>query len=158
MKLNDEIIEIVENNDFYISEITKQHDSYYVDINQYTPCGEDWWETIGFDGTDKGFIEAIEERYKYFDVNEEAEIWIESRGTRGVPDSIKDLIEDAEWKKSMLKKLVCKLKKDSTDYVVNNYKVTITIESNEETETMEYWVEADSFEEAVENVKNELDI
>ena len=41
---------------------------------------------------------------------------------------------------------------------MNDYKVTITIESNEETETMEFWVEADSFEEAVEDVKNELDI
>ena len=41
---------------------------------------------------------------------------------------------------------------------MNDYKVTIMIESNEETETMEFWVEADSFEEAVENVKNELDI
>ena len=41
---------------------------------------------------------------------------------------------------------------------MNDYKVTITIESNEESETMEFWLEADSFEEAVENVKNELDI
>lgn len=41
---------------------------------------------------------------------------------------------------------------------MNDYKVTITIESNEEMETMEFWVEADSFEEAVANVKNELDI
>lgn len=41
---------------------------------------------------------------------------------------------------------------------MNDYKVTIMIESNEETETMEFWIEADSFEEAVENVKNELDI
>lgn len=158
MKLNDKIIGIVESNNFYISEITKQHDSYYVDINQYTPCGEDWWETVQFDGTNKGFIEAVEERYKTFDVNEEAEVYIDMRGTNGVPNSIRDLIEDAEWKKSMLKQLANELKKDSTDYTTNNYKVTITIESNEETETMEYWVEADSFEEAVENVKNELDI
>lgn len=41
---------------------------------------------------------------------------------------------------------------------MNDYKVTITIESNEESETMEFWVEANSFDEAVENVKNELDI
>ena len=41
---------------------------------------------------------------------------------------------------------------------MNDYKVTITIESYEESETMEFWLEADSFKEAVENVKNELDI
>lgn len=39
-----------------------------------------------------------------------------------------------------------------------DYKVTIMIESDEELESMEYWVEANSFEEAVENVKNELGI
>lgn len=41
---------------------------------------------------------------------------------------------------------------------MKDYKATIIIESNEEMETMEFWVEANSFEEAVENVKNELDI
>lgn len=41
---------------------------------------------------------------------------------------------------------------------MNDYKVTITIESNEENKTMEFWVEADSFDEAVENIENELDI
>lgn len=39
-----------------------------------------------------------------------------------------------------------------------DYKVTIMIESDEELESMEYWVEANSFEEAVENVKSELGI
>jgi hypothetical protein len=39
-----------------------------------------------------------------------------------------------------------------------DYKVTIMIESDEEPESMEYWVEANSFEEAVENVKSELGI
>ena len=39
-----------------------------------------------------------------------------------------------------------------------DYKVTIMIEGEEEIETMEFWVGANSFEEAVENVKRELDI
>lgn len=41
---------------------------------------------------------------------------------------------------------------------MNDYKVTITIESNEEKHIVEYWVEADSFEEAVKNVEEELGI
>ena len=41
---------------------------------------------------------------------------------------------------------------------MNDYKITIIIESNEENETMEFWIEANSFEEAVENVKEELNI
>lgn len=109
MKLNNKVIEIVEKNDFVIHEVEKQYEEFYVELGQYTPCGEDWWETIWFDGTDEGFIEAVRERHNYFDVDEEAEVWIESRGKNGVPDSIKDLIEDAEWKESMLGKLADEL-------------------------------------------------
>ena len=41
---------------------------------------------------------------------------------------------------------------------MNDYKVTIMIESDEEIESMEFGVGANSFEEAIENVKRELDI
>ena len=43
---------------------------------------------------------------------------------------------------------------------MHDYKVTITIESKCEDEqyTQEFWVEADNFEQAVENVESDLDI
>ena len=105
MKLSNEIIKIVKDNDFSIEEI-----EYYVGINQYTPCGEDWWESIWFDGTDKDFIKGVETRYENFDVDEEVELWIESRGRNGVPSSIRELVEDAEWKKEKLRNLYEQLK------------------------------------------------
>lgn len=40
---------------------------------------------------------------------------------------------------------------------MKDYKVTITIEGDEEIETMEFWVGADNFKEAFENIKDELD-
>ena len=40
-----------------------------------------------------------------YDVDDEVEIWIDGRGKNGVPNSIKALVEDAEWKLEMLKKL-----------------------------------------------------
>ncbi len=100
------IINILENNDFETGEITKQGDQYYMEISQYTPEGEDWNECIWFDGTDKGFIDSLEERIDNFDVDEEVEIWIDNRGRNGVPSSIKALIEDAEWKLETLKKAI----------------------------------------------------
>lgn len=109
MKLNDKVIEIVEKNGFSIHEIEKQGDDYYIEISQYTPLGEDWWVTIWFDGTDEGFIEAMREMYDGFDVDEETEIWIECRGKNGVPSSIKALVEDAEWKESILGELADEL-------------------------------------------------
>lgn len=105
MKLHDKIIEVLEGNDFAVHKIEKQDEEYYIEINQGTPLGEDWWETIRFDGTDENFIEAVRERFDNFDVDEEAEIWVENRGKNGVPDSIRALVEDAEWKEAMLGKL-----------------------------------------------------
>ena len=36
--------------------------------------------------------------------------------------------------------------------------MTMTIEGAEEEETMDFYIEAESFDEAVENVRNDLDI
>lgn len=111
MELNKKIIEVVEENGFCLEEVTGSHERYEVEMNNSTPCGEDWWEIIHFDGTSEGFVEAVRERANNFDVDEEAEIWIEGRGENGVPDSIKDLVEDAEWKKSALEELADDLEK-----------------------------------------------
>ena len=103
MKLSERIIEVLERNEFNIGEVTKQDNEFYVEYGQSTPEGEDWWETLWFDGTEEGFIKAFTDRANSFDVDEEAEVWIEARGNvRGVPDSIRDLIDDAEWKKETL--------------------------------------------------------
>lgn len=110
VKLSNKTIEIVENNGFYLSEITEQGGDFYVEMNQGTPEGEDWWETIWFDGTDESFAEKVKDRANNFDIDEEVEIWIQGRGKNGVPDSIKDLVEDAEWKQEKLEALSNDLK------------------------------------------------
>lgn len=115
MKLSNKIINAAENNGFSIHEVEKQGEDFYIEINQYTPCGEDWWEIIWFDGTDEGFIEAIKDRYNGFDVDEETEIWIENRGKNGVPSSIKALVEDAEWKERTLGELYDQLEEIEFD-------------------------------------------
>lgn len=43
------------------------------------------------------------------DAEDHAEMWIEGRGTNGVPESIKDLLEDAEWIKNILLEVADKL-------------------------------------------------
>lgn len=105
MKLDDRIIYVFEKNEFVIHNVEKHGNYFYVEFGQYTPCGEDWWETIWFDGTISNFIKAVINRYNNFDVDEEAEMWIERRGRNGVPSSIRALVEDAEWKESMLEQL-----------------------------------------------------
>lgn len=47
--------------------------------------------------------------YEDFDADEHAAMWIESRGERGIPSSIRTLIDDADAIKEMLKELADKL-------------------------------------------------
>lgn len=105
MKLNDSIISILEYHGFSVDEVKKQGNEYNVDISQYTPEGEDWFEIIWFNGTNNGFIEAVQNASHNFDPEDAAMVWIPCRGKNGVPESIKALLEDAEWKVRKLEAL-----------------------------------------------------
>lgn len=107
MLLDKKIHDILEKNEFnFDEEISEQDNGKYIEINQSTPEGEDWWETIWFDGTYEGFVNAVKERILNFDIDEEVEIWIHNRGKGGCPDSIMNLVHDAEWKQKTLEKLL----------------------------------------------------
>lgn len=108
LKLCKDVMQIVEDCGFSIN-IEKQNTGYCADLNQSTPEGEDWWESITFDGTDRDFIKAIRDRAYYFDVDEEAEQWIPYRGEGGCPSSILALVEDAQWKEKKLSELAERL-------------------------------------------------
>lgn len=101
-ELNENIVRILEENDFNIGEITEQGGSYYIELSQYTPLGEDWYVVVWFDGTDEDFIDQFDQIYQNFDVDEELEVFMECRGKNGVPTSARDLLEDQEWKNNCL--------------------------------------------------------
>lgn len=111
IKLNNTIVEILENNGFNYNEVTEQDGKYYIELNNNTPLGEDWWLTVWFDGTDKSFVDAVEEITTNFDIDEEVEIWIPLRGKNGVPSSISALVQDAEWKLEQLESLLSDLQR-----------------------------------------------
>lgn len=107
MLLDEKIQDVLEKNNFSCNgEINEEDNEKYIEINQRTPEGEDWWETICFDGTYDGFTDAIEERIFNFDIDDEVEVWIPSRGRGDCPNSIMDLIHDAEWKQKTLEELL----------------------------------------------------
>lgn len=106
MKLNEKIIEVIEIYGFSYSAVVEQDDEYYIELYQDTPAGEDWHVTIWFDGNDNSFINSFREYVESFDVDEEVEILIGSRGKNGVPNSISVLVKDAEWKKEKLRFLL----------------------------------------------------
>lgn len=111
IKLNNTIAEILEYNGFNYNEVTEQDGKYYIELNNNTPLGEDWWLTVWFDGTDKSFVDAVEEITTNFDIDEEAEIWVPLRGKNGVPSSISALVQDAEWKLEQLESLLSDLQR-----------------------------------------------
>ena len=104
MKLNEKIIEVIENNGFNYNAVMEHDNKFYIELYQYTPAGEDWNVIIWFDGSDNGFIDSFRRYSESFDVDEETEILVESRGKHGIPSSISLLVKDAEWKKETLGK------------------------------------------------------
>lgn len=106
MELSKRIIEVLEAHDINlcgeISERTYNNDGYDVELETYSPEGEDVIISLIYDGTEEDFIRQFERYAEDFDADEHAEMWVNSRGKNGVPDNIRDLLEDAEWIKNTL--------------------------------------------------------
>lgn len=105
MELSERIEEVLEKFDFSlcgeISERYNEKGKYDIELETYSPEGEDVIVSLIYDGTEEGFVAAFVDYANWFDAEEHAEMWIEGRGKNGVPESIKDLLEDAEWQKNM---------------------------------------------------------
>ena len=106
MELSKKIIEVLEAHDISlcgeISERAYNNDGYDVELETYSPEGEDVIISLIYDGTEEDFIKQFESYAEDFDAEEHAETYINMRGKNGVPESIKNLLEDAEWQKEML--------------------------------------------------------
>ena len=86
-----------------------------IEFEKYSPAGEDFIFTIT--GNDEARVAEQVREYAYdFDPDEHAEMWVESRGKRGVPDSIRTLIDDADAIKEMAFELADALRKAEEEY------------------------------------------
>lgn len=81
------------------------------ELRQYTPAGEDWIVELEVNNDVNTLITSLKEYVDNFDVDEEVAIFIEMRGTHGVPCSIRTLLEDAEWKEEILQNLLKDIEK-----------------------------------------------
>jgi hypothetical protein len=139
-ELNENIVRILEDNGFYVGEpeYSNHHNEYCIEINQSTDLGEDWWMTLWYDGTDEDFIQKFETMVDNFDPDEEAEVYIEMRGKNGVPNSIRDILEDQVWKLETLKAALEDLNKEFEDYPDTDdedeeYTITLKLTDNGKT-------------------------
>lgn len=111
IKLSNIIAEILEDNGFSYDEVKEYGGKYYIELYNDTPEEEYWRVTVWFDGTDKSFVDFVEEITTNFDIDEEVEMYIPSRGKNGVPSSISALVHDAERKLEQLESLACDLQR-----------------------------------------------
>lgn len=80
-----------------------------VELEKYSPAGEDFLFYVD----KKNIIKNITEYADDFDADEHAEMWVENMHTvRGVPQSIRALINDADAIKEMLLELAYNLNKN----------------------------------------------
>lgn len=111
--LSGKITDILEQHDFTLLSIEAQGGEYIAEMETYSPNGEDFICDIWFDGTEADFIKQFKKYAESFDVDEHAGLWIEARGkVRGVPDSIRDLIVDAEAIKNILMEVTRELESE----------------------------------------------
>lgn len=154
--LNERTMNIFEENDITVHDREQQNGEFYREIEFYSNAGEDVIETVWYDGTDEGFIRAFRQLADDFDADEHAEMWIDGRGERGVSDSVRELIDDAEEIKETLLTVADEL--ETVGRKKHTFNVSITVNNNEEEETIDFEIEAYSLEDAIGSIRNDLDI
>lgn len=87
-----------------IIEAGEQDGMPFVDIENWSPLGEDLLETVWIKSGET-LAEAVRRVADYFDVDEHVAALVPMRGEHGVPSSISALVKDAEEIADMLDKL-----------------------------------------------------
>lgn len=134
MELSKRIEEILEKHDFIYNEISERYrekGQYDIDLETYSPEGEDVIVSLTYDGTEEDFIREFTNYANGFDVCEHVEMWVDSRGENGVPDNIRDLLEDAEWIKKIFMEIAKELnnldhmnRKQFYQYILENFSIS----------------------------------
>ena len=108
-ELKQKYIDILEENDWIIS---SYGDDGSIELEKYSPAGEDFLMCVEVEN----FPESVREYANVFDPDEHVEMWINARGrVRDVPNSIRELIDDAEAIKEMLNELADALERKNIE-------------------------------------------
>ena len=65
-------------------------------------AGHDIPVEIDFDGTAEDFVKQFVEYAENYDVDDEVELYIGGRGKRGIPDTVRELLDDCQEAKNTL--------------------------------------------------------
>ena len=98
-------------------------DDWYGIVEFWTDtAGQDIPVEIDFDGTAEDFVKKYVEYAENYDVSEEVELYVESRGKNGVPSTVRELLDDCQEAKDTLMEIADRfqvaigLKEDTKKY------------------------------------------
>lgn len=96
---------------FTVYDEANQGDRTYVEMEKFSPAGEDFIMTIDFNKEDQAetFLGDLRDYAETFDIDDHVEMWLPSRGKGGCPATARELVEDAEAIAEMIKELYEKL-------------------------------------------------
>ena len=98
--MDQKYVDVCEQLDWVVRDYGKE-----VELESDSPAGENLIVPVGADN----FVQNVRDYAASFDVDEHVEMWVGSRGQRGVPDTIRELLDDAEDIKKMLDELATAL-------------------------------------------------
>lgn len=84
-----------------------QNSRTYVEMEKYSPAGEDFLMIIDFNSEDQAetFLKELWDYADNFDIDDHVEMWLPHRGKGGCPSTARELVEDAEAIVEMIKEL-----------------------------------------------------
>lgn len=113
-ELSEKQRQIIEDHDWNIIDVSEQDGTPYLEIESWSPAGEDLCETIWIrDG--QTLAEAAREWADSFDKDDHVELWVEFRGKRGVPRTARELVEDADAIQDMFNNLADALENEDEE-------------------------------------------
>lgn len=74
-------------------------------------AGQDVLTEFDYDGTPEDFVKQFTERAENYDVDEEVELFVNMRGKDGVPNTVRELLNDCQEAKDTLMEIAEKLQK-----------------------------------------------
>lgn len=104
LMLSEKITDILEENDIQILDgySNVKEDGMEIDLQFYSDAGEDFNFTLFNIIDEASFIKEFTDYANSFDADEHASLYIDNRGTHGIPNNVRTLIEDAESIKEKL--------------------------------------------------------
>lgn len=104
--------EVLEDLDLKYEWEKREDGTYYGLVEFWTDtAGQDIPVEFDFDGTKEDFVNKFTEHANNYNVDDEVKIYVDIRGKNGVPDTVRELLDDCQEAKDTLMEIADKLNK-----------------------------------------------